>query len=151
ADLQKILSTQYDRERWLDTLRQVLPSAAVYLSAQTVPARIANTRRVVQLGEVGLADQRNLALLEVEAAATVDLARNRAGLRAVAARFIDVGHYQGVLAIFHKPERDDWRLTLAARSATFEESSQEFAIRETSPRRYTYLLGPNETCRTAAE
>src|SRR5439155_16403534 len=37
-----------------------------------------------------------------------------------------------------------------AREAAFNEAGQ-LVRQETAPRRYTYLLGPNESCRTAAE
>ena len=151
ADLQQILSAPYDRIQWLETIREVLPGAAVYLSPQQVATPVTNAHAIVQLGEIALADGKNLALLEVEVAANVDLARNRAGLRAVAARFIDLSHYHGVLAVFRKSNHDDWRLTLAAREAAFDESSVGLALRDTAPRRYTYLLGPGETCLTPAE
>src|SRR5205814_667902 len=124
---------------------------AVYLTPQEVATPVTNARAIVQLGEIALADGKNLALLEVEVAPDVDLARNRAGLRALAARFIDLSHYHGVLAVFRKSNHDDCRLTLAAREATFDENLGALALRDTVPRRYTYLLGPGDTSRTPAE
>ena len=44
----------------------------------------------------------------------------------------------------------DFRFTFAARDAALNEAGQ-LVRNETAPRRYTYLLGPNESCRTAAE
>ena len=150
-DLQNILADRFDRTRWLEVVREVLPGAATYLTPQEVAPEATRAKSIWQLGEVSLADGKNLAILEIEVAPGVDLARNRAGLRALAARFIDQASYHGVLAVFRTIGRDDWRLTFAARESTYDPTSSDISIRETAPRRYTYLLGPDEICRTPAE
>ncbi|HEX4084166.1 MAG TPA: Eco57I restriction-modification methylase domain-containing protein [Chthoniobacteraceae bacterium] len=151
ADLQKILAAPFDRERWLDVVYEVLPSAVTYLEPQSITPDATRAAAIWQLGEITLGDEKNLAILEVEAGSGVDLSRNRAGLRALAARFIDQARYHGVLAVFRTAGQKDWRLTLAARQTIFDEAASDFATYETAPRRYTYLLGPNEICRTPAE
>ncbi len=80
----------------------------------------------------------------------IDLLRNRVGLRNLVARYIDQAEYHGVLAIFHQRDAKDYRFTFAARETALDDSGQMIRT-ETLPRRYTYLLGPNESCRTAAE
>jgi hypothetical protein len=70
-------------------------------------------------------------------------------LRNLVARFIDQAEYHGVLAVFLSPQ-NDFRFTFAARMAEFDDEGN-LVRRETAPRRYTYVLGPNESCRTAAE
>ncbi len=72
------------------------------------------------------------------------------GLRNLVARYIDQAEYHGVLAIFHQRDAKDYRFTFAARETALTDSG-ELVRTETLPRRYTYLLGPNESCRTAAE
>jgi adenine-specific DNA-methyltransferase len=80
----------------------------------------------------------------------VDLIRNRVGLRQLVARYIDQAEYHGVLAIFHQRDAKDYRFTFAARQAALDAGGQ-LVCHETAPRRFSYLLGPNESCRTAAE
>lgn len=56
-----------------------------------------------------------------------------------------------VLVNFHyenQPEKS-WRLSFIAKEQQIEEG--EIIKGETNPKRYTYVLGQNETCRTAAE
>jgi hypothetical protein len=91
-----------------------------------------------------------VALVEVEAADTVQLARNRIALRNFIGKLIVPGSSDAVLAVFHQPGRDDWRLTYASRRTTLDPETFAVTHSETSPRRFTFLLGPGESCRTAA-
>jgi hypothetical protein len=93
---------------------------------------------------------KQLAVLESTVAKGIDLTRNRVGLRNQVARLIDLAEYHGILAVFQSSDSEDYRFTFAARESVFE-AEGNFTKRETAPRRYTYVLGPNEACRTAAE
>jgi adenine-specific DNA-methyltransferase len=150
AELQARLAQPYNRTNWLDTLGKTLPRTEIFAAPQPVPAETTRAESIVQLGKVHLAGQRNLALLEVTVGDRVDLLRNRVGLRQLVARYIDQAEYHGVLAIFHQHDAKDYRFTFAAREAALDAGGQ-LVRHETAPRRYSYLLGPNESCRTAAE
>jgi hypothetical protein len=147
--IQAVLRKEYDKQRWLEVLREILPGTDVFASPQTVPVSIPDAPQAVQLARVRLGDRKQLAVLEVKVSDRIDLLRNRVGLRNLVARFIDQAEYHGVLAVFLAPQTD-FRFTFAARMAEFDEEGN-LVSRETAPRRYTYVLGPNESCRTAAE
>jgi hypothetical protein len=55
-----------------------------------------------------------------------------------------------VLAVFHQPGKPDWRLTYACKRSQLDDDTLEITSTQTAPRRYTFLLGENEPCRTAA-
>jgi hypothetical protein len=148
-EIQAILHQEYDQQRWLEVLRKILPGTDVFASPQIVPVSVPNAPQAMQLGRVRLGDRTQLAVLEVKVGDRIDLLRNRVGLRNLVARFIDQAEYHGVLAVFLAP-RSDFRFTFAARMADLDERGN-LVRRETAPRRYTYILGPNESCRTAAE
>ena len=65
------------------------------------------------------------------------------------AQFIDQAEFHGVLAIFISADAD-YRFTFASSLSEFD-AEGNLIRKETAPRRYTYILGPNESCRTAAE
>jgi type I restriction-modification system DNA methylase subunit len=109
-----------------------------------------STESILQLGRVRLHGGRQLAVLESTVAEGIDLTRNRVGLRNQVARLIDLAEYHGILAVFHAQDSQDYRFTFAARESVFD-AEGSLAKRETAPRRYTYVLGPNEACQTAAE
>ena len=149
-ELQTVLKQPYQRDRWLEMLRGVLPATDVFASPQSVSAAKPNVETILQLGRVRLHGGRQLALLESTVAEGTDLTRNRVGLRNQVARLIDLAEYHGILAVFHSTDSEDYRFTFAARESVFD-AEGNFTKRETAPRRYTYVLGPNESCRTAAE
>lgn len=149
-ELQQRFVLAYDRSRWLDTLRQILPSIQVFAAPQSIPDAGTRAESILQLGKISLNGGRNLAVLEVRLAPDTDLPANRAALRHLVARYIDQAEYHGVFALFYQQTGQDYRFTFAAREAAFDEDGQ-LVRNDTSPRRYTYLLGPNESCRTAAE
>jgi len=148
-DLQTFLTQPYDRAAWLGNLRTVFPRTDLFAQPQDCPVGDSRAESVIQLGNSHLANDRRLAILEVAVAETIDLARNRVGLRNLVSRFIDQDKHHGVLAVFRSPQ-PSYRFTFAARESAFDDAGR-VVKRETAPRRYTYLLGPGESCRTAAE
>jgi hypothetical protein len=148
-EIQSILRQEYDTQRWLQLLRVVLPGTDVFAGPQTVPVNVPDSSPPVQLARVRLGDHKQLAVLEIKVSDRIDLLRNRVGLRNLVARFIDQAEYHGVLAVFLSPQKD-YRFTFAAKVSDLDQEGNLLS-RETAPRRFTYLLGPNESCRTAAE
>ena len=78
----------------------------------------------------------------------MQLPKTRVKLRGLVAGLIDQERAHGVIAVFEQGGAD-YRLSFVAKEAIIEDG--EFKTRETPAKRYTYLLGPGETCRTAAE
>jgi len=148
-ELQVALQKPYEPGAWLDLLHAVLPATDIFGNPQLIGVEHRVAHRVAQLGRVRLSGGRQLAVLEVEVGERIDVVRNRVGLRNFVARFIDQERAHGVLAIFLSPEQD-YRFTFAAKESAFIDDGA-LTTKETSPRRYTYVLGPNEPCRTPAE
>ncbi|MFN7564189.1 MAG: hypothetical protein ACK5TH_20640 [Prosthecobacter sp.] len=150
--LQSQLRLPFSRDTYLAILTDLFPSGSLHLLQ--VPEHIAapcdHVRRTQQLGSVQLPDGNSIALLEVEVEDQVQLARNRVALRNFVAKFIDEAATQAVLAVFHQPGKTDWRLTYASKRSQLDEDTLEITSVQTAPRRYTFLLGENEPCRTAA-
>ena len=63
---------------------------------------------------------------------------------------IDQSIIHGALAFYYSKNVSDYRLTFIAKQTSFNEDG-ELTKTETAPKRYTFLLGENESCRTAAE
>ena len=150
--LQKRLCLPYQREEWQKVLHGIFPDGTVRLfkSPQPLSASQEFVKSTRQLGTIDLPDGNTIALLEVETSDQVKLARNRVGLRNFVASYIDEAGAAAVLSIFHQTKSDDWRLTYAARQTTLDEETFEITTVETAPRRFTFLLGKNEPCRTAS-
>lgn len=150
--LQPLLRQPYDRERYRTILEDILPSGSleVLQAPQPIDATCEFVSATVQTGNLSLADGNRIALIEVEVADQVKLARNRVALRNFVARFIDQASSSAVLAVFYQQGKPDWRLTYACRRSQINEDTLEITTVQTAPRRFTFLLGPHEPCRTAA-
>jgi hypothetical protein len=152
--LQKTLNANYDLDFFH---RNVLhPVFRNSLTVTSVPEKRninASEERLVKsikkYGTVALTDYRELDLYDVELADNVVIERSRVSIGAVIKKYIFGNN--AVLVNFHyenQPEKS-WRLSFIAKEQQIEEG--EIIKGETNPKRYTYVLGQNETCRTAAE
>ena len=151
--LQQRLRQPYQREEWQKILHFIFPDGSLKLFASPQPLAAAQefVKSTRQIGTIDLPDGSTIALLEVETASQVKLARNRVALRNFVSSFIDEAGAAAVIAVFHQENSTDWRLTYAARQTILDEETFAITPVETAPRRFTFLLGQGEPCRTAAE
>lgn len=150
--LQPLLRQPYVRDTYRTILEDILPSGTlqIFQAPQTIVATCDDVKSTVQLGTLELPDGNTVALLEVNVADQVKLARNRVALRNFVASFLKDPTWAAVIAVFHQQGRADWRLTYASKRARFDDDTLEITSTQTAPRRYTFLLGQNEPCKTAA-
>ena len=147
AYLRNILSAKFDFDIWKDLLEKIFPKVEIFTSV----AKIADShvKDGGHVGNIRLDDGRSLAIFDFEVTDNVLISRNRRDLRNIAANYIDQDRFHGALAFYHSLNTDDYRLTFIAKQTYFNESG-ELIKKETAPKRYTFLLGKNEPCTTAA-
>jgi adenine-specific DNA-methyltransferase len=153
TELRKKLNQPYDQQQWKNVVEFVFPNFAEFAGEQNLPIEPKDRDRIEtfkQLGTVRLADGKNLALFELKLKENVNLLRNRVALNDIVASYIDQEQYHGVLSIFEQG-KEDYRFTFAARASEFDENAGDFIAKRTDTKRFTYVLGKNESCRTAAE
>lgn len=145
--LQNRLSAPFDFEIWKDTLTRMFPKVEFFTRINPVSHDL--VKNGGQAGIIRLDDGRSLAVYTFEVKDNVLIARNRKSLRKVAANTIDMSIIHGVLAFYYSCNLPDYRLTFIAKQTTFNEDGEAITS-QTDPKRYTFLLGKNESCRTAA-
>ena len=147
AYLKNILSAKFDFDIWKDLLEKIFPKVEVF----TGVAKIADShvKDGGHVGNIRLDDGRSMAIFRFEVADNVQISRNRKSLRDIAAKYVDQGLIHGALVFYYSQGQDDYRLTFIAKQTYFNESG-ELVKKETAPKRYTFLLGKNEPCTTAA-
>jgi len=156
VNLQALLRQPYNQGIWITLLQDLSPGGSLQLLQSPAPIGVTHPQvtSIHQLGTLTLPDaegeSKDVALLEIETDDQVQLAGNRVGLRNFVARFIDAAGTTAVLAVFHQAGSPDWRLTYASRRIVLDEETFEISQVETAPRRFTFLLGPHEPCRTPA-
>jgi tRNA1(Val) A37 N6-methylase TrmN6 len=136
-----ILSASYKREVWHDVLKQVFGVKVLYSPTRNVPIAANDiAKEAVELGNFYTADERLVGVYEItlKEDARTKLAFNKVGLRNLL-RSIYKYDVDGALIVFVQGNK--WRFSYVS----------ETSSRETEPKRYTYLFGTGESCRTAAE
>ena len=155
SEIRTLLHKHYDRESWESLLVSLFPqeeSLTLLKSPHIIEASHEKVTSTLQLGNLTLpGDGESIALLEVTTTNQVHLARNRVSLRNFVASFIDQAQASAVLAVFRQPDSPDWRLTFASKKTTLDQDTFEITTVETAPRRFTFLLGESEPCRTASQ
>ena len=147
-ELRNKLSAKFDFEQWIGILREMFPKVEIFSHINQVSHTLVKSGG--QVGSIRLDDGRSLAIYTFEVSDKVLINRNRKGLRDIAAQTIDQSIIHGVLAFYYSKDVADYRLTYIAKQSSFNENG-ELIKSETAPKRYTFLLGENEPCRTASD
>ncbi|MDO9366129.1 MAG: N-6 DNA methylase [Methylotenera sp.] len=149
--IQHILKAEYNSTRWKTFLSELFTSSNFFSNPTQllgINATVAN--QALHIGSINIIENgisRNIAVYEVTLADNVVLERNRVGLRNLLKP-----HWKqqdAAFIVYHHPQDKSWRFSYVSELKTFNEAG-EYVDNKTEPKRYTYVLGENESCRTAA-
>ncbi len=151
-ELKHILQKDYNfNENW-KTILSFLFNKVVYFSSPSNPFfEEDKVKSGKQIGAIKLDDNKSLAIFEVEVDDSIRIDQNRKGLRDIAAKHIDQNITHGALVFFYSKNQTDYRFSFIAKWSEIDLETGEFIKGETKPKRYTYLLGGNESCTTPAK
>ena len=107
-----------------------------------------DVEHIWEFGDITLADGRIIKFYEVVLKEDQQVTKNRVGLRNIVSGEIGFGYIDGAIVTYHNHKASDWRFTFISKSLYWDEDNNEVKT-ETHPKRYTYLLGQNETVKTA--
>jgi len=151
-DLKGILRRDFNyNENW-KPLFAILFNKVQYFSNPSNP--FSEEKKVIsgrQIGVIKLDDGKQLAIFEVEVDDSIRIDKNRQGLREIAIKHIDQNITHGAFVFFYSKNQKDYRFSFIARWSELDSDTGELIKAETKPKRYTYLLGDNEACTTAAK
>lgn len=150
-DLKYKLQQTFDFSIWKEILPLFFKKIDYFSQPENLFTNNENIIESKQLGTVKLDDGKQLAIFIVEVADSISIVRNRQGLREIAAKYIDQNIIHGALAFFYNKNQVDYRFSFIAKEASIDLETGELIKGETKPKRYTYLLGANEACTTAAK
>ena len=151
---QSDLKRPYSRANWQEWLKAIFIRQIDFeAKPQPITSTDPKVKSIERFAAIRLADGKNLAVLDIEIAAHVQIARNRVGLRDIAASLIDHDRYHGLLALYHggrASSRPEYRLSLISSEPVITPDGK-FALHQTAPKRYTYVLGETQSTRTASD
>ena len=147
SELKQILLLKFDFEVW----KPILESMFLKIDYLSKPIQIDAdlVKNGGQVGVIRLDDGRSLGLFIFEVADNIQIARNRKGLRNIAIKYVDQDIIHGALVFYYSENQTDYRLTFVSKQTSLNDDGS-FETKATAPKRYTFLLGANEPCTTAA-
>ena len=138
-----ILEKAYQPEKWLDVMKDYFGAKKFHQKPQSISLPNNDVaENAVELGSFYTADERLVGMYEVHLKPKAWLDKNRVGLRNLL-RQVYKYDVDGALIVFVQGEK--WRFSFVSEIRTEE------GKKETEPKRFTYLFGKGESCRTAAE
>jgi hypothetical protein len=153
--LQSALQKSYDRLLFAkDVLRPIFNSSFTLNSSVVKPSVIPNQSESAVIetvgiyGKITLEDATEVTCYEIILKPNVRLEYSKVAIQHYVRKLLTVG--QAALINFISPSNNSfWRLTLVAKDT--ELKNEKITEKTTNAKRYTYLLGPSETCKTPAE
>ena len=146
--LQGLLNQKYNPENWNKIYGSIFPNVMLFASPKEIAVSEQWVKSFRQRGLVRLNGNQDVAIFEVVLQDGISVQSKRVGLRNLVAKLIDEYQNHGVLAVFDNGS-PEYRFTFAAKETKVTREGIEKS--ETDSKRYTYILGETETCKTAAE
>ncbi|MBC7457639.1 MAG: Eco57I restriction-modification methylase domain-containing protein, partial [Bdellovibrionaceae bacterium] len=150
--IEDVFKTSYKYESWKRLLTVLFPNADFYNTPiQSVDKTLAKHSIVKSISEFGsakLVDGKLIRFYDVGLEKGKSVNKNRVGLRNVIHTELNPGDTDALFAVYHVEDETDWRLTFISKSIYWDKDFVEH-INITHPKRFTYVLGANETVRTA--
>jgi hypothetical protein len=150
-DLKYKLQQKFDFAIWKEILPLLFKKIDYFSHAENLFTENGKVIDGKQIGTVKLDDGKQLAIVTIEVDDSVIISRNRQELRKIVIEPIDQNRIHGALAFFYNRNQADYRFSFIAKEASLDMETGELIKGETKPKRYTYLLGANEACTTAAK
>ncbi|MEI6881469.1 MAG: TaqI-like C-terminal specificity domain-containing protein [Bacteroidota bacterium] len=138
-----ILEARYQPEQWLEVLKLYFGAKKFHQTPQPIILPSNDLAEMAaEIGSFYTADERLIGIYEVKLTAKAWISKNRVGLRNLL-RQVYKYDVDGALIVFVQDSK--WRFSYVSEIRTEE------GKKETEPKRYTYLFGKGESCRTAAD
>lgn len=138
-----ILEKSYQSGKWLDVLKEYFGVKKIHQQPQSISLPSNEiAEHAEELGSFYTADERLVGIYEVQLKPKAVIGRNRVGLRNL---LRNVYKYDVDVALIAFIQNEKWRFSYISEIRT------EDGKKVTEPKRYTYLFGEGESCRTAAD
>jgi len=149
-DYRKIIESRYNRQNWQLLLRDIFKSRVEFWATPyEISTNSSMAKQALWLGTITLSDDETIAIYEVELSDSVDIERNRRGIRDMLLtewRNRDAGAF---MFCYRKTE-SVLRFSYVSESWNFAEDGT-YQKESTDTKRYTYLLGEGHRSRTAIQ
>ena len=147
----EIIESRYNRQNWQLLLRDIFGSKIKFWSTSSIVATSsAFAKQALWLGTITLSDEQTIAVYEVELADSVDIERNRRGIRDMLLTTWRNNGNAGAFMFCYRKSESVLRFSYVSEAWKFAEDGS-YQKETTDARRFTYLLGEGHRSRTAIQ
>ena len=150
-DYKEVIESRYNRQNWQKLLHDIFGSRVKFWSTpSTVMTSSPFAKQALWLGTITLSDERTISIYEVELADSVDIERNRRGIRDMLLTSWRNNGNAGAFMFCYRKNESVLRFSYVSESWKFAEDGS-YQKETTDTRRFTYLLGEGHRSRTAIQ
>ena len=147
----EIIESRYNRQNWQLLLRDIFGSKIKFWSTPSIVATSSVfAKQALWLGTITLSDEQTIAVYEVELADSVDIERNRRGIRDMLLTTWRNNGNAGAFMFCYRKSESVLRFSYVSEAWKFAEDGS-YQKETTDARRFTYLLGEGHRSRTAIQ
>ncbi len=150
-DYRSIIESKYNRQNWQALLHDIFGSRIKFWntpSAVSINSQFA--KQALWLGTITLSDEQTISVYEVELSDSVDIERNRRGIRDMLLTTWRNNGNAGAFMFCYRKNESVLRFSYVSETWAFNKEGAYEKV-STDTKRYTYLLGENRGCRTAID
>ena len=147
----EVIESKYSRQNWISLLHDIVGNKAkIWQTPSKVATSSPFARHALWLGTITLSDEQTIAIYEVELADSVDIERNRRGIRdMLLTDWRNNGNAGAFMFCFRKNE-SVLRFSYVSEAWKFADDGT-YQKESTDTKRFTYLLGEGHRSRTAIQ
>ena len=150
-DYRPIIESKYNRQNWQSLLHDIFGNKARFWNTPSVVSTNSQfAKQALWLGTITLSDEQTISIYEVELADSVDIERNRRGIRDMLLTAWRNNGNAGAFMFCYRKHESVLRFSYVSEAWTFAEDGT-YQKESTDTKRFTYLLGEGHRSRTAIQ
>ena len=150
-DYRPIIESRYNRQNWQTLLHDIFGSRIKFWNTPSaVPANSQFAKQALWLGTITLSDEQTISVYEVELSDSVDIERNRRGIRDMLLTTWRSNGNAGAFMFCYRKNESVLRFSYVSEAWSFAEDGS-YQKESTDAKRFTYLLGEGHRSRTAIQ
>ncbi len=151
VNYKEIIESRYNRQNWQQLLHDIFGNKVKFWNTPSVvPTSSPFARKAIWLGTITLSDEHTISIYEVELADSVDIERNRRGIRDMLLTAWRNNGNAGAFMFCYRKNESVLRFSYVSESWKFAEDGS-LQKESTDTKRFTYLLGEGHRSRTAIQ
>ena len=150
-DYKEVIESRYNRQNWQLLLHDIFGNKIKFWNTpSTIPTSSQFAKQALWLGTITLTDNQTISIYEVELSDSVDIERNRRGIRDMLLTDWRNNGNAGAFMFCYRKNESVLRFSYVSEAWTFADDGS-YQKESTDAKRFTYLLGEGHRSRTAIQ